>query len=268
MQKISACLVIHNEEKNIARCLASIKEAVDEIIVVHDGECSDNSLEICRAFGAKIFIREHAGFMEAHLPFCFDQAEGDWLLRIDADEYLSEELKNNLRSLMQDEKVAAYEFLWLIYKDKKSISHNWPHKVCFFRKNKISFLGVIHYLPEISGAIYRSKLELIHQPDYYNFTWQCFRVKWLNWAKAQAANYFKDFSVISKFNYYRSDWPLKIRLRKRYPLLLMPVEFTSTIIKDLLSGGYREFFIGYKSALMYAVYRVMVNYYIFLRKIK
>ena len=78
--RISACLVVYNEEKIIKNCLASIKDAVDEIIVVHDGECIDKTLEICKSYTNKIFIKQHIGEAEPHRPFGFKQATGDWIL--------------------------------------------------------------------------------------------------------------------------------------------------------------------------------------------
>ena len=50
---ISACVVAHNEEAVIERCLASLDGVVDEIIFVHDGECRDRSLEIAERHGAR-----------------------------------------------------------------------------------------------------------------------------------------------------------------------------------------------------------------------
>ncbi len=58
---ISACLVIHNERVLLRRCLESIKHVVSEIIVVHDGECSDDSLKMAKEYGAKIFQRQFIG---------------------------------------------------------------------------------------------------------------------------------------------------------------------------------------------------------------
>lgn len=69
LTKISACLVVRNEEKVIERCLNSLKGAVDEILIVHDGECGDNTLKIAKKFNADIFIRPMAGVMEAIFRF-------------------------------------------------------------------------------------------------------------------------------------------------------------------------------------------------------
>ncbi len=263
--KISACLIVYNEERYIARALCSIKDTVDEIILVHDGECLDKTLEIAQSFGVKIFRRPHFGFMEAHFPFCLTQATGEWILRIDADEYLSNELKNNLRKLCEEKNVDAYEFLWPIYNGQRYTTNKWPHKMCLFKKNRVSFLGIVHYAPFIDGICIRSGHKLMHEPNYDNFSWKVFKDKWVKWARAQSLNYFLDFNQVSRFNYYDKDWPKKIKLRKKFPLTLIPVEFFLTFFKTLSDGAYKEL-IGFKASLMGACYRVMVNYYIFLRK--
>src|ERR1700739_188285 len=93
---VSAYMVIFNEEKVIERALKSIYQVVDEIVVVYDGPCRDNSLKICQKFGAKIFVRKHSGEAEPHRPFSFEKAKNNWILQLDADEYLSPALQKNL----------------------------------------------------------------------------------------------------------------------------------------------------------------------------
>ena len=56
--KISACLVVRNEEKIIKKCLDSIKDVVDEIIIVHDGEYNDKTLKICKIILIKFLFRD------------------------------------------------------------------------------------------------------------------------------------------------------------------------------------------------------------------
>ena len=93
MEKISACLVVFNEEKLIERCLESLKGAVDEIIIIHDGDCQDNTLKIAATYGAKIYEKPHIGFAEEYRPFAYEQTKNNWILQIDADEFLSDGLK-------------------------------------------------------------------------------------------------------------------------------------------------------------------------------
>jgi len=264
--KISACLVIRNEAKTIDRCLSSLQGVVDEIIVVHDGDCEDDSLNICRRHGAKIFVRPFFGAMEGHLPFAYRQCVGDWVLRVDGDEYLSPELKENLKNLTSNQDVSAYEFFWPLWDGTKTVTRNWPYKLCFFRKDKISFLGVVHFVTEVHGKISRSDLTLGHEPLVNNYTWKNFKKRWRQLAKIQAETYFKNISHVESFNYSKQDWSKKILLRRSLSLLIAPFDFLIIIFKTLKEGAYRNGIFAYKLALMSGAYRVVVDYYIFKRK--
>lgn len=88
--KLSASIITFNEEKNIGRCLDSLRMIADEIVVV-DSFSTDRTRAICEQHGAR-FI-QHA--FEGHIQqknYAIDQATGDWVLSLDADEALSEEL--------------------------------------------------------------------------------------------------------------------------------------------------------------------------------
>ena len=98
---ISACLVVHNEEKLIGRCLESIKNLVDEIIVVHDGPCQDKTLEIAMNFTNKIFEREQIGSMEPHLAFAYNNSHSEWMMRIDADEFFEQQALSQIKQLVE-----------------------------------------------------------------------------------------------------------------------------------------------------------------------
>jgi len=90
--RISACVVARNEERLIGRCLASFADLVDEIVFVHDGECEDRTLEIAKEYGCRIFERPLRGHADASKVFAFAQTRHEWILGVDADEFLSEGL--------------------------------------------------------------------------------------------------------------------------------------------------------------------------------
>ena len=100
MIKLSAILITKDEEANLERCLQSISW-VDELIVVDSGS-TDNTLEIARKFKAKVFNPEWKGFGPAK-QYALDQATGDWVLSIDADEEVSFTLKNEIRQLLEND---------------------------------------------------------------------------------------------------------------------------------------------------------------------
>lgn len=188
--KISACLVIRNEEKILSRCLESIKDIADEIIIVHDGPCNDKSLDISKKYQAKIYVRSLIGVAEPHRPFTYEKATGDWILQIDADEFLSAKAQNEIRSLILEKSIDAYSFSWPYSMNNQYITVG-PFantlKSCLFRKNKLYMLGIAQEYPRTYGILQkRGDILLEHKPEYDNFTLSIFRQKWVKWAKLQA----------------------------------------------------------------------------------
>lgn len=89
---ISAVVIAFNEERNLPRCLASLKlgEVVDEVVVVDSGS-QDRTVELAKAAGARVLHHEFEGHIEQK-NWAQEQAQGEWILSLDADEALSEEL--------------------------------------------------------------------------------------------------------------------------------------------------------------------------------
>jgi glycosyltransferase involved in cell wall biosynthesis len=92
MTKLSVVIITLNEERNIGRCLQSVKDIADEMLVV-DSFSTDRTREICESFGAKFIAvkwkgysgqKNHGNRLAAH----------DWILSVDADEALSDELRS------------------------------------------------------------------------------------------------------------------------------------------------------------------------------
>lgn len=104
--KISACIITLNEEKNIARCINSLNEFVDEVIVV-DSFSKDQTVSIAEGLGAKVIQRPFKGYGDQKL-FAEQQASNEWLMTIDADEAASPELKNSILNLPEEPEYDAY----------------------------------------------------------------------------------------------------------------------------------------------------------------
>lgn len=96
MEKISAIIIVKNEEKLIEDCLKSIAWA-DEIILV-DAESEDKTLEIAKNFTDKIFIKKWEGFSKQK-KYALSLAKNQWALNIDADERVSDKLKEEILNL-------------------------------------------------------------------------------------------------------------------------------------------------------------------------
>ena len=153
-QRISVCLVVYNEEEVIDRCLRSVQGLADEIILVHDGDCTDKTLDIAKRYTDKIFIQPHIGEAEPHRAFTFKQASGEWIFQIDADEFVDNESVLKIKHLIQDNNLSGAWFKWEMWDGQKALYFKGLKKLCLFRKSSISYIGVPHASVKILQTSY------------------------------------------------------------------------------------------------------------------
>src|SRR4030042_5014115 len=102
---VSAIIVTYNEELNIEKCLKSIADLVSEILVVDGGPnnsySTDRTLEITKNYGARIFSNPFENQAQ-QFNWALDNlpVENEWVLRLDSDEYLTEELRKEIREVL------------------------------------------------------------------------------------------------------------------------------------------------------------------------
>lgn len=156
MASISAVIITFNEEKNIERCIQSLRKVVDEIIV-SDSHSTDNTVKICQQLGAKVIVHEFIGY-GATKNFANQQATHQWILSIDADEALDENLIAELQQLKThlDENL-VYQVQRLNNYCGKWIHHGgWypDRKVRLFNKQHVKWnLAEVHETLEIPQHI-------------------------------------------------------------------------------------------------------------------
>lgn len=100
MLSISVVVITYNEEKNLARCLASVAGIADEVIVV-DSFSTDSTQYIAASFGARFVTRAFDGYAKQKY-FATGLAKNDWILSLDADEELTAELKHSIQAINDD----------------------------------------------------------------------------------------------------------------------------------------------------------------------
>lgn len=143
MVKISAVIITLNEEKNIERCLQSLLPVADEIVVVDSGS-TDATLDLVKQFNARIFHQNWLGYSEQKNKGN-NWASHDWILSLDADECLSDELCQELIKLKENPKTAIlnrmtnYCGTWI-----KHGSWFPDRKVRFFNRTQSHWQGDIH----------------------------------------------------------------------------------------------------------------------------
>ena len=102
--KIAAIVITKNEERNITACLESLKW-VDELIVV-DAESADRTVELAKAHTSKVYVRPWPGY-GPQKNFAMDQVAADWVLIVDADERVTDELRKEILGLLKTPGQAA-----------------------------------------------------------------------------------------------------------------------------------------------------------------
>jgi glycosyltransferase involved in cell wall biosynthesis len=135
MQSISVAIVACNEAENIRRTLASVAWA-NEINLVDSGS-TDKTVEIAKSFGARIFYEKWKGY-GPQVNSALDKCTCDWILNLDADEWLTPELAGEIRALLSGEPIyAAYMIPRLNWIFGRWMRHGglYPdHKLRLFRR--------------------------------------------------------------------------------------------------------------------------------------
>ncbi|WP_270407382.1 glycosyltransferase [Paenibacillus timonensis] len=151
--RLSLCMIVRNEEDCITRCLASVQDVVDEIVIVDTGS-TDKTIEICKAFGARIELFPwNDSFADAR-NYGIDKATGEWILWMDADE----EVDRESAALLKDDSLFAPFDVMTIHlvnyygnKIDKHSSTDIAHTRLFRRASGIRFINKIHECLDIVG---------------------------------------------------------------------------------------------------------------------
>jgi glycosyltransferase involved in cell wall biosynthesis len=162
---LSVIIITKDEEAAIGEALDSVAFA-DEIVVVDSGS-SDRTVEICRARGAKVAVRADWPGFGPQKNRALDEATGDWVLSLDADERVTPELRDEIKATIagiaaQD----AYDMPRLSSYCGRFLRHGgwWPDRVTrLFRRGKARFSDdLVHERVVVQGSTGRLKSHLVH----------------------------------------------------------------------------------------------------------
>ncbi len=164
MKTLSAVLIVKNEEKKLESCLASLRWA-DEIIIV-DTHSTDRTLEIASRYTDKIYQRDFDEF-SAQKNFAVEQASGEWILSVDADERVSPELRDAIIKVL--EKGTGYDGFMvkrrnIIFGKSLRFAGQRSEKILrLFRKGGGLFEQPIHEKVAVNGPVGELAGELVHE---------------------------------------------------------------------------------------------------------
>lgn len=151
---ISAVInIIDGEADNLKKCLHSLKNFADEIIVI-DMETTDGSIDIAKKYGAKIFSYRFMNYVEPARNFAISKATGKWIILLDPDEFLPKSLKHELKKITLRHNVDYVKIPRknIIFGKWFHNSKTWPdYLIRFFKKGFVTWNKEIHSQPETKG---------------------------------------------------------------------------------------------------------------------
>ncbi len=158
---LSLCMIVKDEEKFLPTCLESVKDYVDEIIIVDTGS-TDNTVEIARRYNAKIYHHPWEDSFSKARNYSLSYATSDWILILDADEELEREDACKLREAINDNDVNVIT-LPVFYKPKGGINLSVSSSERIFRNyNNIHYEGIVHNALIYSGSSKNVNVSIYH----------------------------------------------------------------------------------------------------------
>lgn len=207
MTKISAFIITKNEAARIERAINSVKNIVDEVVVV-DSESTDETATIAESLGAKVIVKPWLGYV-GQKSFAETLCKNDWILNIDADEELSKELQDEIEYIFASNNQAQY----FAYQIKLLIMHRndtrprilAPYNTCIrlYNKNFASFANTVNSTTHDS-VIFNKDIDSVN------------RIYKLN----EVAYHYSGTSIeqlVAKANFYSSEQAKDLVKQKKKP---------------------------------------------------
>lgn len=237
---LSVIIICKNEAQHIGRCLASIAWA-DEIIVLDSGS-TDNTIAICKQFTEQVFSTDWPGF-GPQKQRALAKASHEWVLSIDADEQVSDALRQEIQNAMQQTDVQGFYLPRLSSYCGKPIHHAgwWPDYVLrLFQRHVGQFTDdLVHERVIVTGKLAQLKTPILHEA------------------------FVNSEEVLDKINYYSSLGAQKLYQQQKSASLMMAIVkglwtfFRTYILKAAILDG--------AEGLMLAISNAEGTYYKYLK---
>ncbi len=166
-EKISVFIITKNEEDKIERCLREV-QWTDEIVIV-DSNSTDKTIAIAKKYTKKIIKKEFNGYGQQKQA-AIERCTHNWILEIDADEIVTQELKKEIKTLQENPEkmnsVSAYIITRQEYFLKKPLMISKIPRL--YKKSMVHYKGTIHEYLEIKGKRRSLKGRILHESDKYD----------------------------------------------------------------------------------------------------
>ncbi len=168
MVTISLCMIVKNEEKILERCLDSVADLVDEIVIADTGS-TDATKEIARRYTEKVYDFPWTDDFSAARNFVFSRATREYIYSADADEVLSPENRERFR-LLKETLLPEVEIVQMKYANQLQFNtvYNYDEEYrpkLFKRKRDFVWEAPIHETVRLEPVIYDSDIVITHLPQ-------------------------------------------------------------------------------------------------------
>lgn len=164
MQTISLCMIVKDEERTLENCLSSVRDAVDEIVVVDTGS-RDRTKEIARQYTERVFDFPWADDFSLARNFSFAQATKDYILWLDADDILLPDDRAGLK-LLRERLDPAVDGVMMKYNtgfdDRGNVTLSCYRERLVKRERRFQWREPVHEYLAVSGKIIRSDVGVTH----------------------------------------------------------------------------------------------------------
>jgi glycosyltransferase involved in cell wall biosynthesis len=237
MVHLSVVIITFNEEKNIGKCLESVHEIADEIVVV-DSFSTDQTEEICRKYSKVVFTQKAFDGFGAQKQFATGLAKHRWVLSLDADETLSEDLQQEIKKVLNETPtIASFSMKRQTYYQGRTLRFCGMHTerhIRLFDKTVAGFSSHRVHEHVVAPTVFSLKKPMIHFP-YQNIAHH-----------------------IDKINHYTNLYSSKRSISKLQIITKIPIRFlTIYFFKLAILDGFPGF-----------IWAIMGSYYSFLKYTK
>jgi len=247
MPALSLVICVHQERELLQRLLEKTAGCYDEVVVAHDGPDTTGVRAVVEGAGGLFFEGPRAYQQEPHWPALWRHAAHDWILRLDVDEYPSQELKTWLQEFRHDpepdDTLSGFTCLWPLWNGRKAITRNWPGgRLFLFNKQRVRFFGMVEAVP-IPDARYASlNLILCHEPlrKSYGIRNILFRKQAYHWRRVIAQSLMGPPTELPCWRWTSPEWPHPWESLRRQPIrhsLISLFWFPLCQAKEMLRAG-------------------------------
>ncbi len=164
MITISLCMIVKNEEENIQKSIKCVEGIVDEIIIVDTGS-TDNTKEIAKDNNAKVYDFTWTNDFSEARNFSFSKATMDYIIWLDADDYISLEEQYRIKALKEkmDKTIDVVMMLYNVTHDEQgNVTHSFYRERIVKRSKNYKWYGCVHEYLMFSGIILHTNIGVSH----------------------------------------------------------------------------------------------------------